>query len=142
MAWERVYHKTRHMGSSGIRQPIFREDGTILSRGLKETSEISFGGHRFHDYVYGKHFTVDQITNFLQPIYTKPIANASSRIQTFRLKLQKCYVTIKFTPGNDLAIADALSTLLQIHLPGDELHLESQVHMVIKKLSRSEEIPI
>ena len=73
----------------------------------KETLAIVFGTQRFHDYVYGKHFTVESDHKPLQPIFTKPIANAPPRIQRF--KLQKYDMTIKFTPGKDLAIADALS---------------------------------
>ena len=104
----------------------------------KETLAIVFGTQRFHDYVYGKHFTVESDHKPLQPIFTKPIANAPPRIQRFRLKLQKYDMTIKFTPGKDLAIADALSRAFLPQLLDDELNLESQVHMVLNNLPISD----
>ena len=42
----------------------------------KEALASVFGTQRFHDYVYGKHFTVESDHKPLQPIFTKPIANA------------------------------------------------------------------
>ena len=49
-------------------------------------------------------------------------------------------MTIKFTPGKDLAIADALSRAFLPQLPDDELNLESQVHMVLNSLPISDEM--
>ena len=66
--------------------------------------------------------------------------NAPPRIQRFRLTLQKYDMTIKFTPGKDLAIADALSRAFLPQLPDDELNLESQVHMVLNNLPISDEM--
>ena len=107
----------------------------------KETLAIVFGTQRFHDYVYGKHFTVES-DKPLQPIFTTPITNTPVRIQRFRLKLQKYDMTITFTPGKDLAIADALSRTFLPQLPDDELNLERQVHMVLNNLPISDEMLI
>ena len=49
-------------------------------------------------------------------------------------------MTIKFTPGKDLAKADALFRIFQPHLPDDELNLKSQVHMVLNNLPISDEM--
>ena len=51
-------------------------------------------------------------------------------------------MTITFTPGKDLAIADALSRAFLPQLPDDELNLESQVHMVLNNLPISDEMLI
>ena len=47
---------------------------------------------------------------------------------------------IKFTPGKDLAIADALSRAFLPQLPDNELNLESQVHMVLNNLPISDQM--
>ena len=107
----------------------------------KETLAIAIGTQPFHDFVYGKHFTLESGHKPLKPIYSKPISNAPPRMQRFRLKLRKYYMTIKFTPGKDLAKADALfSRIFQPHLPDDELNLKSQVHMVLNNLPISDEM--
>ena len=106
----------------------------------KETMAIVFGTQRFHDYIYGKHFTVESDHKPLQPIFSKPIANAPPRIQRFRLKLQKYDMTIQFTPGRNLPVADALSRAYLPQLPEDELNLESQVHMVLSNLPISDKM--
>ena len=106
----------------------------------KETLAIVFGTQRFHDYVYGKHLTVESDHKPLHPIFTKPIANVAPRIQRFKLKLPKYDMTIKFTPGKDLTIADALSRAFLSQLPDDELNLESQVNMVLNNLPISDEM--
>ena len=49
-------------------------------------------------------------------------------------------MTIKITPGKDLAIADALSRAFLPQLPDDELNLEGQVHMVLNNLPISDEM--
>ena len=49
-------------------------------------------------------------------------------------------MTIKFTPGKDLAIADALSRAFLPQLPDNELNLESQVHMVLNNLPISDDM--
>ena len=106
----------------------------------KETLAIAIGTQSFHDYVYGKHFTVESDHKPQKPIYSKPISNAHPRMQRFRLKLQKYDRSKKFTPGKDLAIADALFRIFQHHLPDDELNLKSQVHMVLNNLPICDEI--
>ena len=66
------------------------------------------GTQRFHDYIYGKHFTVESDHKPLRPIFSKPIASSPPRIQRFRLKLQKYDMTTQFTPERNLSVADAL----------------------------------
>ena len=66
----------------------------------KETLAIAVGTQPIHDYVYGKHFTVESDHKPLKPIYSKLIPNAHPRMQRLTLKLQKYDMTIKFTPGD------------------------------------------
>ena len=40
----------------------------------KETLAIAIGTQPFHDYVYGKHFTLESDHKPLKPIYSKPIS--------------------------------------------------------------------
>ena len=106
----------------------------------KETLAIAIDTQPFHDYVYAKHFTLESDHKALKPIYSNPISNAPPRMQRFRLKLRKHYMTIKFTPGKDLAKADALFRIFQPHLPDDELNLKIQVYMVFNNLPISDEM--
>ena len=130
------------MRSSGIRQQIFNEDRTKL----RTDREGDIGNRIWHTTIsrlriwQTLHSGIRPQT--LQPIFTKPILNAPPRIQRFRLKLQKYDMTIKFTPGKDLAIADTLSRAFLPRLPEDELNLESQVyvHMVLNNLPISDEM--
>ena len=94
----------------------------------KETLAIVFGTQRIHDYVYGKLFVVESHHKPLQPIFSKQIASAPPQIQRFRLKLQRYDMTIEYTPGKNLPIADTLSRAYLPRLPEDQPNLESQVH--------------
>ena len=50
----------------------------------RKTLAIVFGTQRFHDYIYGKHFTVESDHKPLQMIFMKQIANTPPQIQRFR----------------------------------------------------------
>ena len=55
----------------------------------KESCSVVFGTERFHEYLYGRHFTVYNDHQPLNSIFSKSIIDCPPRIQRFFLKLQK-----------------------------------------------------
>jgi len=68
-----------------------------------------FACERFHEYVYGQKFIVENDHKPLQSIFQKSIAKSPPRIQRFRLRLQRYDFNMNYTPGKDLHVSDALS---------------------------------
>ena len=75
----------------------------------KELTAVVFGCEKFHCYVYGSPIEVDSDHKPLVSISTKPLAQASPRLQRLLLRLQKYNVTINYLPGKYMFVADALS---------------------------------
>ena len=76
----------------------------------REMLAITFGCQRFHDYLYGQEMVnVETDHKPLEAINKKPIHCASPRIQRMLLKIQPYALSIKYKPGKELHIADALS---------------------------------
>ena len=90
----------------------------IYSQLDKEGLAIVFGVKKFHDYLFGRRFTIRSDHKPLQHLFSenKPISTqASSRIQRWALKLSAYECSIMYKPGKDHENADSLS-----HLPLDE----------------------
>ena len=70
---------------------------------------ILFGLERFHQYVYGRHVEVHTDHKPLESIYTKHIFAAPPRLARMLRRIQQHDVSIKYVPGSDVKLADALS---------------------------------
>ena len=66
---------------------------------------------RFHSYLYGQSVTVESDHKPLESIHMKHITSAPRRLQKMLLRLQPYNITIKYSPGKDLKLADPLSRL-------------------------------
>ena len=75
----------------------------------KETLSIVFGTERFHEYLYGHHFTVFNDHQPLKSIFQKSITQCPPRIQRFFMKLQKYDFNLEYSPGKSMVVSDALS---------------------------------
>ncbi|CAI5681987.1 unnamed protein product [Oreochromis niloticus] len=75
----------------------------------KELLAIVFATKRFHQYVYGRPVTVQSDHKPLEAIMRKPLCKAPARLQGMLLQLQRYDLTVTYTPGKDMFIADALS---------------------------------
>uniref|UniRef100_A0A3B3DIW6 ribonuclease H n=1 Tax=Oryzias melastigma TaxID=30732 RepID=A0A3B3DIW6_ORYME len=75
----------------------------------KELLAIVFTTKRFHQYVYGRPVTVQSDHKPLEAIMRKPLSKAPARLQGMLLQLQRYELTVTYTPGKDMFIADALS---------------------------------
>ena len=98
----------------------------------KEGLAIIFGVKRFHNYLFGRKFSIESDHQLLSYLFneTKGISQtASSRIQRWALTLSAYQYTIRHKPGATLSNADTLSRLPQPTTssvdcqPGDLVHL-------------------
>ena len=75
----------------------------------KELLAIVFACRKFYHYVYGKPVIVETDHKPLVTIINKPMHAIPARLQKMMLQLQKFDITLKYTKGADLFIADTLS---------------------------------
>ena len=76
----------------------------------KELLAIVFGCTRFHDYIYGiPNVEVETDHKPLESILKKPLHQAPTRLQKMIMTLQRYSITVRYRPGKELTVADALS---------------------------------
>ena len=75
----------------------------------RELLAIVFACWWFNTYALGKPFTVESDHKPLEMIHQKSLASAPPRLQQMLLQLQQYNVTIKYRPGKEMLLADALS---------------------------------
>ena len=93
----------------------------------KETHSIVFGVERFHEYLYGRKFTVINDLQPLKSIFSKSIVSCSPRVQKLFLSLQKYEFGLKYSPGKIMLVSDALSRSC-IKNSKPEFHENSLIH--------------
>ena len=75
----------------------------------RELLAIVFACQRFNTYVLGRPFTVESNHKPLEMIHQKSLASTPPRLQRMLLQLQRYNVTIRYRPGKEMLLADALS---------------------------------
>lgn len=75
----------------------------------KETLAIVHACKKFHYYIFGKEVAVESDHKPLQAIFTKPILDAPMRLQAMMLRLQRYDLKVKYVPGQQIPVGDALS---------------------------------
>ena len=75
----------------------------------RELLAIVFACQWFNTYVLGRPFTVESDHKPLEMIYQKSLASALPRLQQMLFQLQRYDVTIRYRPGKEMLLADALS---------------------------------
>ena len=75
----------------------------------KELLAIVFACIKFHQYVYGRPVTVQSDHKPLESVFKKSIASTTPRLQRMLLRLLEYNITVQYTPGKELHIADMLS---------------------------------
>ena len=132
-----------HCNADGTEHPI-----AFASRSLsaaerkyahldKEGLAIIFGVKKFHQYLFGRQFTICSDHKPLQHIFSesKPIpALASARIQRWALTLSAYNYRIQYKPGSANSNADVLSRLplpespSSVPVPGETIFLLETLH--------------
>jgi len=111
-----------HASQSGLGSCLLQEGRPVdyASRSLtsaeqnysqieKEMLAISFACKKFHQYVYGLTVDVKSDHRPLAVIFQKPLAKVPSRLQRMLLQLQRYTLNVRYVPGPQMHIADALS---------------------------------
>lgn len=141
--------------SKGIGSCLMQEDHPICfaSRALtdcetryaqieKELMAIVFACERFNTYVYGRSIIVQSDHKPLEAIFKKPIASTTPRLQRMLLRLGRYQLHVKYTPGKEMHIADALSRayMQDARSPAEEElaeDLDVAVHTVLFRMPLS-----
>ena len=105
----------------------------------RETLAIVFGCSKFHDYLYGRQFTVESDHKPLKSIFNNPMHKAPARIQNFMLFLQKYDFHIEYIEGTSIEMCstDTISratpqTTNEPEIP--EAEIKVHVHQIISSL--------
>ena len=77
----------------------------------RELLAVVYGCERFHTYLYGQTFIAESDHKPLESIHLKHLTSAPTRLQRMLLRLQPYDLTIRYRPGTQMQIADALSRL-------------------------------
>ena len=127
-----------HVMEDGKERPVAYASRTLTpaeknySQIEKEGLAIIFGVKKFHNFLFGRHFSIESDHQPLSYLFseTKGVSQtASSRIQRWALTLGAYHYNIRHKPGATLSNADALSQLPRPAttsgdcLPGDLVHL-------------------
>ena len=75
----------------------------------KELLAVVFAMHRFDQYVYGRHVSIESDHQPLQILTKKPLKDVPRRLQRMLLELQRYDFTVTYKKGELLFIADTLS---------------------------------
>ena len=75
----------------------------------REIIAIVFACQRFNTYVLGRQFTVESDHKSLEMIHQKSLVSTPPRLQRMLLQLQRYDLTIRYKPGKDMLLTDALS---------------------------------
>ena len=95
----------------------------------KEILSIVFGTEHFHEYLYGRHFTVYNDHQPLKSIFSKSIIDCPPCIQRFFLKLQKYDFQLEYSPGKTMVVSDALSRAY-LHSQTTEIQEYDLIHQI------------
>ena len=95
----------------------------------RELLAVVFGCERFHTYVYGSKFQIDSDHKPLEMIIQKPLKSAPPRLQRMLLRLQPYDLTIRYRPGKEVPVPDALSRQPS-PTESDHIELDTRVDFV------------
>ena len=77
----------------------------------RELLAVVYVCEKFHTYIYGSNFVVETGHKPLEMISLKNLTSAPPRLQRMLLRIQGYDMTIKYRPGRDMLVADAMSRL-------------------------------
>ena len=98
-------------GPVEYRSKLLSETEHRYSNVEREMLSVVYGLEKFHYYAYGRHVTIETDHKPLESIFKKHLSSAPPRIARMMLRIQKYDVDIKYVPGKETPLADALSRL-------------------------------
>ena len=100
----------------------------------KEALAIVFACGKFHQYILGKKVLVESDHKPLETIFKKQFDQCPARIQRIKLATQKYDIEVRYKPGKELFLADALSrNYLNVKENNYyELEIDAHVHCMIE----------
>ena len=93
----------------------------------KELLAIVFACIKFYQYIYGRRVVVQSDHKLLEAIFQKSIAS-TSRLQRMLLHLLEYNITVQYTPGKEMYIADTLSRSYLTKEPPSRVDRDSRGH--------------
>ena len=128
--WELVsYRSTKERTNRSplpARASRMRRQGMPTSQG--KLLAIVFACQRFSTYLLGGSFVAESDHKPLEMIAMKNLVNVPPHLQRMLLELQRYNVTIKYRPGKEMQLADALSRCLA--RASQEIKLDMQVDYI------------
>lgn len=105
----------------------------------KELLAIVFACERFTHYVYGREVLVQSDHKPLESIFSKPLSSTTPRLQRMMIRLGRYRLHIRYTPGKEMHIADALSRayLCEVTSPAEKdlaEELDVLVHAILSHM--------
>jgi len=101
----------------------------------KELLAIVFACERFHFYVYRRDVTVQSGHRPLQSIFKKSLHQTTPRLQRMLLRLLRYRLTVQYTPGKLMFIANTLSpAYLPFKASTDEQELADDIDVLVYSL--------
>ena len=112
-----------------------------IAKSKKRHLSIALSCEKFHKYIYGLHFVVENDHKPLISIFQRALSKSPPRIQRLLPGLQRYNFQLIYVPGNQLFVADILSRL---PLPDSTSEITSDemnyfVHSLIKSSQISED---
>ncbi|KAL8625389.1 hypothetical protein ACOMHN_044532 [Nucella lapillus] len=108
----------------------------------KELLAIVFSTEKWHQYIFGRHVSVQSDHKPLETIFQKPLSSAPRRLQGMMLRLQGYDLTIIYHRGKDLVLADTLSRAYLLNKPSEQLDIEdvNSLDFILIRKERLEEL--
>lgn len=100
----------------------------------RELLAVVYGCEKFHTYLYGRYFDIETDHRPLEQIEKKNLTKAPARLQRLLLRLQHYDYNIRYKPGKDLLLADALSRL-STHDKQEMEGLSIKIHHIVSVTS-------
>ena len=126
MAWEHPWSKkSNQLPTQAVPYLILKSDMPKLRKMLA----VVYGLKKFHHYTHGRKVNVFTDHKLLVSICQKPLAKAPKQLQNLLLRAQQYDFSIKYKPGKEIPLADAL-----LRAPTDKP--EAEELMIMSNLTR------